>query len=184
MNEVGTLKELSVQVGDVVECVYTCGMTWWTKGKHYTITSDGTPFDDCGSSYGRYDDPQPAVTFRIISRANQPKLWRDMTPEEKGALLLARHEGKVIEWSYGLPWITERSTETGHYPTWSDTCAYRVRTKTEPKVETVTQHWKTNKKGEFVPMNQYDKPHDSTHRITFTTIDGKPDCASIKMEEV
>jgi hypothetical protein len=37
--------------------------------------------------------------WRIVSRAPAaPKLWRDMTPEEKGALLLAAHEGKVIEY--------------------------------------------------------------------------------------
>lgn len=28
---------------------------------------------------------------------NEYKLWRDMTPEEKGALLLAKHEGKRIQ---------------------------------------------------------------------------------------
>jgi hypothetical protein len=28
---------------------------------------------------------------------DKPKIWRDMTPEEKGALLLGWHEGKVIE---------------------------------------------------------------------------------------
>jgi len=44
---------------------------------------------------------------RIISRASddtqssqegEPKLWREMTDAEKGALLLAHHEGKVIEY--------------------------------------------------------------------------------------
>ena len=113
------------------------------------------------------------------STPSTQKLWRDMTPEEKGALLLAHHEGKVIEWTR-CPGDTEfcQSSARGSRPVWDDKHAYRV--KPEPTVDTVTvdgwvDHgkWWTGKK---IPGD--------THRITFNLIDGKPDCASIKMEEL
>lgn len=60
------------------------------------------------------------------------KLWKDMTPEEKGALLLAYHEGKVIEhtiWS-SKEWFEAKKGV--HSPlSWHDDLAYRV--KPEPK---------------------------------------------------
>ena len=50
-----------------------------------------------------------------------PKLWRDMTPEEKGALLLAHHEGRVIEvWRYDDKWV-------GTEPHWNGFNFYRVK---------------------------------------------------------
>lgn len=122
------------------------------------------------------DDVQPDATD------DAPKLWRDMTPEEKGALLLAHHEGKVIEWS-GV------SAITGEFTVWDkcdDDClwdgthlgdgfAYRVQP--DPVRETVTLYGK-GRKWRCVLVE------DFTHRITFDTIDGKPDLTSIKMEEV
>jgi len=100
-----------------------------------------------------------------------PKLWRDMTPEEKGVLLLAHHEGKVIECYNGDKWFESE------YPAFMDDQEYRIRP--EPKVETVTL-WG----GIGRSWNACSFRHDDTHRITFETIDGKPDCASIKMEEI
>ncbi len=106
-----------------------------------------------------------------------PKLWRDMSDQEKVALLLAAHEGKVIEcWQKG---------DTPEYwaevdPSWADNCAYRIRP--EPKRETVTMEgacfdgvWRMSQAG-FIGAH--------THRITFNTIDGKPDHASIRMDEI
>ena len=101
-----------------------------------------------------------------------PTLWRDMTPEEKGALLLARHEGKVIEntWNSGKSWCRDD-------PYWSDDYAYRI--KPEPKVETV----KLRAGGDLKIWGTW-TDLDDTHSITFNLIDGKPDPASIKMEEI
>lgn len=64
------------------------------------------------------------------------KLWKDMTPEEKGALLLAYHEGKVIEWCYGFCEpstfrVDGSSAKGGMEPCWDPKCYYRV--KPEPK---------------------------------------------------
>ena len=104
-----------------------------------------------------------------------------MTPEEKGALLLAAHEGKKIEWSDTAGsnmwceswWRRCGVSAVGKFPEY----AYRVRP--GPVVVTVTR---------------YGSPQDSwgftgsvcsrdTHVITFNLVDGKPDCNSIKMEE-
>ena len=104
-------------------------------------------------------------------RAEQPpKLWRYMTPEEKGALLLADHEGHAIQQLYPSGWKTRD-------PEWSDFCAYRVRP--EPKRETVALYFGELKQGALLR-----KVRTDTHRITFDLIDGKPDPDSIRMEQV
>lgn len=102
--------------------------------------------------------------------AEAPTLWRDMTPEQKGALLLAHHEGKVIEALVGDKWREVACMGI-------ETMAYRVRL--EPKREMVTLH------GAGYEWTQADLPcGDDTHRITFDLLDGEPDCNSIKMEKL
>jgi hypothetical protein len=112
-----------------------------------------------------------------------PKLWRDMTPEEKGALLLAHHEGKDIE-IFGLV-CPDKWYET--VVLWYDDCAYRI--KTEPKRETVTAKLCIDDRNTSLHM----RPYYSNHKygedhfyfsMTFDTIDGKLDPASIKIEEI
>ena len=107
-------------------------------------------------------------TYGPISRAprdNTPKLWRDMTPEEKGALILAAHEGKVIEIYKGIfGWLEKVADE------FSNDFAYRV--KPDDVRETVTLFWKRGDTG-----------HD--HEIgTIDIINGEPDPASIRMERI
>ncbi len=159
-----TLKELDVKPGDVVR---------HEDGRAYEIRRNkrGNLANwDINGRYWGIEVKESTQLYTLISRAaDTPKLWRDMTDAEKGALLLAAHEGKVIEWSYGLPWVTARTTATGHIPMWSDTCAYRIRP--EPKVETVA-------------IEPWEIATDvaSGYRITFNTIHCKPDPASIKME--
>jgi hypothetical protein len=104
-----------------------------------------------------------------------PKLWRDMTPEEKGALLLAHHEGKMIETWFRGAWIGK-----GHGG-WGKENAYRIRP--EPKRETVRIEGYVISNDDCVFSNMRDILGD-THRITFDLIDGKPDCASVKMERI
>jgi hypothetical protein len=98
----------------------------------------------------------------------EAKLWKDMTPEEKGALLLAHHEGKVIEWSYFLPWETDNSTAHGGVPRWGGDCAYRVRP--EPVVETVTLYG--GYAGGAWGFESFKMATD-THKLTLTIIDGE-----------
>ena len=103
-------------------------------------------------------------------RATKPTLWRDMTPEEKGALLLAHHEGKVIEGLYSTGW------EEAESPVWWEDKAYRIRP--EPVRETVTLHY-----GLAEDATRYQSQWD-THRITFDLVEGKPDLTSIRMEQL
>ena len=95
-----------------------------------------------------------------------------MTPEEKGALLLAAHEGKVIE--YKGP----SSDWTVGTPFWAESHAYRI--KPEPKVEAVTVYMKLNCNGNWIGTESKHCTHKAY--VTFNLIDGKPDCASVKME--
>lgn len=125
MTKIGTLKELGVQPGDVVECVLGLSSASISIGGKYVIEIDPTDGeisyrDDDGDWCDLFED-----VFRIISRATETtKLWRDMTPEEKCALLLAHHDGKVIEWVSGGK--VRRSNE-GYTPLWGDIYAYRVK---------------------------------------------------------
>jgi len=94
--------------------------------------------------------------------------WKDLTDEEKGALLLAWYEGKELQCAPGGgSWVHMTS---GALPVSS---IYRV--KPEPKRETVTLY------GSAIPDR---RPPVDTHRITFDLIDGEPDCDSIRMEEL
>lgn len=162
----GTLKELNVQPGDVVQVLG--GKSWEIVG----IDNNG--------NYLINDPParhlSNTLPFRIISRAyDVPKLWRDMTDEEKGALLLSAHEGKVIQaWSDKLGWVDWTR------PAWAGSCAYRVRP--EPKRETVTMEWAYEKGGK--DGYAHPKNNSATHRITFDMIDGEPDPASIRMDAI
>lgn len=63
--------------------------------------------------------------------SDTPKLWRDMTDAEKGAMLLAKHDGKTIQFKSKLfgwiDWDCETSLSESVVP---------VRIKPTPKVET------------------------------------------------
>lgn len=153
MSEIGTLQELNVNPGDVVENQKSF--------RTYTITDDM----ECGGIHVSICIDQ----YRLISRAaDTPKLWRDMTHEENGALLLAMYERKTVQVYSAGTWEEKKS------PPFYDGWAYRV--KPEPKVETVTLYGRHDVQW-VLARCQYD-----THKITFNTINGKPDCASIKME--
>jgi len=65
--------------------------------------------------------PRASVSPDHAWEADTPKLWRDMTDSEKGALLLAHHEGKVIERHCRDGWRAVLHTF------WHDDVAYRVK---------------------------------------------------------
>lgn len=159
----GTLQELNVQPGDVVELegcegekmtVLKCPPLDHYFHDHWEIKCEK-------SGTGLYS---PNLTFAIISRDETPKKWRDMTAEEKGALLLAAHEGKVIE-SYD-----------GHegwgsiYPVWSPNWAYRV--KPDDVRETVRVDIRHSYRGYILGTG------------TIDLINGEPDPASIRMDKL
>jgi hypothetical protein len=156
-----TLRELNVQLGDVVRNRYETEVTISRFTAHAAIDTDGF--------HWQLHNP----IWRIVSRASDtPKLLRDMTDAEIGALVRAHHEGKVIERRNTRgEWIEEKC------PKWFADRAYRVRP--EPKRETVTVHW-----GSWGFTLGHGPSSRATHRITFDLVDGEPDPNSIKMEEI
>lgn len=108
--------------------------------------------------------------------SDTPKTWGEMSDAEKGALLLAHHEGREIE-THTRGLIIRDDWIVVDHPSWTPTALYRI--KLEPKRETVTVYGHYNG-GFFLRQNT----QGDTHRITFDTIDGEPDCASVKMERI
>lgn len=155
----GTLEELDVKVGDVVQPVKTWRGTTVKNGRVWTIikTMPGEYYGVKPNYHKNHPGTPltPSSIFKVISRASDaPKLFRDMTPEEKGALLLAKHEGRKIQFWHEGAWVDM----VIHW--WFDTYAYRVAP--EPETEAIV--W-----GEY--------------QITFDVTDGVPDCYTIKMSE-
>lgn len=150
MSEIGTLKELNVKPGDVVE--------HWIDGDKYTVAPNKCMINPDGF-IDRYRCWDTCSNFRIISRATpEPKLWRDMADAEKGALLLAHHEGKVIEY-----FIDDCGWMKCHDPDWNNNSAHRIRP--EPNLVTVPLRVDFKKVG------------------TIDLVDGKPNLASIKLDD-
>jgi len=181
---------MKIEVGDTVELnngeVHGVSRMIGDDPDHENDLGYG-PFVIDGTKYhqdGRFADCGYSDTLyvkRIISRATddtqssqegEPKLWREMTDAEKGALLLAHHEGKVIERRYFCGWRQVL------HNFWHDDIAYRVKPK--PVREVVTFY--TSEGEGWSAFSEY-TPFD-THRITFETVDGKPDCSTIKMEKL
>ena len=110
-----------------------------------------------------------------------PTLWKDMTPEEKGALLLGWHEGKVIE-AFGVSYPDMWCEDD---PCFYEDCAYRVK----PEPETMTARLCIDDRGNSLHMqpNCHDNFYGKDRHyftLTFDVIDGKPDPSSIKIEEL
>lgn len=69
--------------------------------------------------------------------SDTPKLWRDMTPEEKGALLLADHEGRQIDMWFARRGAWVDSISFSAY----DDIAYRVHPEPEPEPTPMVVPW-------------------------------------------
>jgi hypothetical protein len=169
--ETGTLAELNVKPGDVVECV-----GWlddddndFLVGKQYTIMEKHPKghYDDLcavreGRGWTRVYNEDAKMLFRIVSRASDtPKKWCEMTDEEKGAILLAEHRGEVVEIWGGNGWWSPCSV--GRY----QGSAYRVRPP-EPKRDTVTIYGAPSKHIQWC----LEQCGLDTHRITLPLLDG------------
>lgn len=170
MREVGTLREIGAQVGDVVVfgneptkylilAIKTRDATMrWTRHDGSTVELD-EPLDS-------------AALYRIIRRANRP--FKDLTREEKDDLIMAHVDEKIIEVSIdgGATW------ERCYTPLWAGSVCYRVKSDVTERVSIRSSYpfagWVSEEYGNI----------DETHRITFQTVNGKPDCNSISMEEL
>lgn len=170
--EIGTPQEINAKPGDVIKCIrhkYTQYDTF-IPGKEYTVDEDGLVQNESGIK--RLGN---CAVWRIVSRASDdiPKLWRDMTDAEKGALLLAHHEGEAIQlWHSRGGWV--ESVEFGAV----EDIAYRV--KPEPVQETFThEQWvsmhRESDRGKFSLLFGPARPDDDVKgQTTIETVDGKP----------
>lgn len=142
----------------------------WVSGFDNTFDkewrNDGT---NLGSAYGGMTSADDLMEEWVET----PKTWSEMTDAEKGALLLAEHEGKDIECFQKTlnDWVALL------YPMFNPDIAYRV--KPEPKRETVQLYGPVYSNDQCVFGSSC---REYTHRITFDLIDGKPVCDSIRME--
>lgn len=144
-----------------------------TRDQYYTVTEgtvmvvmeDMNDGDVCARIYDGDDNYSwfmPAGSWDPYGET--PTLWRDMTDAEKGALLLAKHEGKGIDF-----WWCGKWDDTYGSALFLDTCAYRI--KPTPKVEQHAIRLVGNDTGDV-------------YYGTITLIDGIPDHASIRMASV
>lgn len=98
-----------------------------------------------------------------------PVKWRDMTDEEKGALLLARHERRKIEKRFGTKWIwVDR-------PKFFEDDLYRIAH--EPEVVTVQKCYGINKYGILLGGT-------TSHEISYKVVDGEVDCDSFEVRKL
>ena len=172
MNKIGTLDELNVKSGDVVEHTRTLNK--------YTVSE--TPkhlIDSFGSEYEYADGWIRPCTFRVVSRAQiLQKFWKDLSDAEKGTLLLAYHNGEVIEWARTRDGVFYMDSKKGT-PIWDEEYIYRVQLK--PKIETAC--FKISYSA-TLGIELTKSVCKAKYQFTFETIDGKPDCSSVKMEKI
>ena len=161
--EYKTLKELDVQVGDVVK--HSGGLTYTVKEGRCLYGHTSKSNFNYTSLWGVSD------CFYVSSRAEQIP-FGNLSPEEKGVLLLARHEGKEIEclqWSQNV-WLVIAD------PQFDDRSAYRIAAP-KPFVESLKMtsplHFKG---GRSLNKKEYN--------ITVQFTDGVPDVETIKMEKI
>lgn len=184
--ETGTLAELKVKPGDVVEFV-SGEVKGFDIGHRYACEAgkDGFGREAVGPINvlgGCIPGRSAALEWRIISRASDtPKTWGEMTDAEKGALLLKFHDGANPQSCDSLedewiddPYVLEMGCEDQRF----------YRAEPEPKRETVTiEGWVNGVNDAY--FDTEDSFRDIKDlRITFDVVDGKPDCSSVRMEEV
>lgn len=104
--------------------------------------------------------------------------WKDLTNEEKGALLLAHYEGKVVEFYDIDRWVNLIHIDV----IWGDNDIYRIRP--EPMKVKINLVYDP---AEYCYDVSWDGPvpeNLTLPDITFDLIDEKPDQISIRMEKV
>jgi len=137
----------------------------------YKVSASGKAYDENGGYI--YLDSKSIDIVKVED--NEMKTWEEMTDEEKGALLLAEYEGKIIQY-----YSETYDTWLIAIPPWEENLFYRI--KPEPKVRTVEVFGFMGEYGKFVWGAE--KETLDTHKITFNIINGELDCNSIKMEKI
>lgn len=105
--EKGTLAELNVKPGDVVECVEYDG-GYWTPGKHYKISPSCEILNNDGSLYDIHSPHE--FVGRIISRAT-PQRYVVMTYTD--TVIATRAEAEDLATSGGVLAVYKLGDEVG-----------------------------------------------------------------------
>lgn len=241
--EAGTLEELNLKEGDVIQCVEEVDCGWAaTEGLSYTVYSNdvididkefwhevkhlftvvsraeetkensmkepkfkvgdkvrsvNNLYSFCGTvgvvdsvgDYGLYYVCMPHdnnVYYHFEheldtvedTQVEQPKTWAHLTDEEKGALLLAYHEGKPIEWFYDEALMHGSSTYKGSKPMWDDICIYRI--KPSPVIEEKEEGMKYNANTKELNFDE----HLPQFKLKYRLVDGKLDEDSVSVVKV
>lgn len=167
--ETGTLKDLNVNVGDTLRWVTANGVLKIQKNYNsmfenvvFTGRLDGgvSFVNEFGDTDG-FSKNTPHI-FAVKKRAenDNSKPWINLTNEEKGALLLANHQGETIQILNDIVW-----EDIFGAPLWTDNKCFRV--KPEPVVMTRSLFF-----------------GDSIHVVaTVNTVDGKLDKSSLTWQD-
>lgn len=116
---------------------------------------------EIGRHFGATSEEAKTKAFAALN-ASEPKLWRDMSDAEQGALLLAQLRGHVIQ-----EYDSKTKTWDESYALWLPFVAYRALPK--PKRETVELYIGRDRDRFPLPIG------------TIEIVDGKPDLKSISM---
>ena len=163
--EEGLLRDLNLKPGDVVELVsfgdaaiHERELSSY-KGKKWTVGPEGrTILLEDG---GRNSISTSRWVYRVVSRyTSNPAKWGDWV------LGQAPRETPL------------ENVQVSHGPD-GGIVAYRV--KVEPKVGEFETFFHIANNGDLMVGRHVEA---DTHKITFNTVDGEPDCASIKMEKL
>lgn len=169
------VKEPKFKVGDKVRSVYNSYSFCGTVGIVDSIYNDNLynirmPHDNIAYYHYEYE-LEPVEDTKM----EQPKMWKDLTDTEKGALLLAYHEGKPIEWFYDEALMHGSSTDKGSKPSWGDTCIYRI--KPSPVIEEKEEElWWDEENTKF-----YWALGEKKFKLKYCLVDGKLDEDSVKV---
>jgi len=167
-----TFVELGYNAGDTVRCVDS---EWdvYTPGKEYPLE----PYEGIPSIDGEYNGR--SATWELVSRTGSTDatadgylIWGDMTPEAQGALLLAEHNGAPIQYHCHNEWVSSQGR-----PFWSYDMKYRVKP-ADPVVVTHEIYGRHKLSWSLIYREQ------DTRKMTYNTIDGVIDCASVRMVEL
>ena len=121
------------------------------------------------------DGPMWSNNIHYRIKSTKPIEWKYLSIEEQNSLAGAWARGETIEYSlYGKKWYKCNPAWAGVF--WDGDVYYRVKPKEFKNIY-----------GYFSPVRNEITEYsfkDSTHRITFQTVDGKPDWSTLKGEKL
>ena len=167
------LRDLGAKGGDVVLCVKTDFPELYTVGREYTTVVSDYPVGETCITGDLCNLASGASALFIVTTPRTPSTWGEMTEAEQNEIAGHAARGCKVDELY-LPGDWADKMGHGFY----DHKTYRK--KPEPVVETVTLHGRSYSVGWDLDRNP--RQEDDTHKITFDTVDGEPDCSTVKME--